>query len=209
MPSSRGLDRLVTFADAVVAIAITLLVLPLVDIAGNVGDVPVGSLLNDHLGQLGAFALSFVVIARLWVSHHRIFDDVGAYDVVLVRLTLLWLFTVVFLPFPTALLAERGSHAASVLYVGTLLASSLTLAATAAWIEAHPGLQRGEAAVARSPGSIWVTPALLGIAFLVTALVPRASVWPLLLLFATGPIEAALHRRSAVAARPVPADADE
>ena len=45
MPSSRGLDRLVTFADAVVAIAITLLVLPLVDIAGNVGDVPVGSLL--------------------------------------------------------------------------------------------------------------------------------------------------------------------
>jgi uncharacterized membrane protein len=60
----EGVRRLAGVADAVVAIAITLLVLPLADVAtqshGNVGD-----LLSDHVGQVGAFALSFVVTARL------------------------------------------------------------------------------------------------------------------------------------------------
>ncbi|MEK6437776.1 hypothetical protein [Pseudonocardia sp. T1-2H] len=35
MRTERGLDRFVTFLDAVVAIAITLLVLPLVDVLGG------------------------------------------------------------------------------------------------------------------------------------------------------------------------------
>ena len=34
----RGLDRVLTFVDAVVAIAITLLVLPLAELAPEVGD---------------------------------------------------------------------------------------------------------------------------------------------------------------------------
>src|SRR3712207_2209345 len=71
--TDRGLDRLVTFLDAVVAIAITLLVLPLVDVIPDEGrDVDLGALLADEAGRFGAFALSFAVIAQLWLVHHRI-----------------------------------------------------------------------------------------------------------------------------------------
>ena len=193
VPTQRGLDRIVVFADAVVAIACTLLVLPLVDLATQSGGGPVGRLLRDHVGQLGAFALSFAVIGRLWVAHHRLFERVGAYDAMIIRLTLVWLCTVAFLPFPTAILATQSGHAASMLYVGTLLASSLALASTAAWVNAHPGLQRTpERGPAGEPH--WTTAVLLIVAFALTVLIPRASVWPLLLLLLSGPVDKLLRR---------------
>lgn len=65
MERSRDLERFLTFVDAVVAIAVTLLVLPLVDIVREVGENgSVVHLLQGHVSQLGAFALSFTVIAR-------------------------------------------------------------------------------------------------------------------------------------------------
>jgi uncharacterized membrane protein len=133
----EGVHRLVTFADAVVAIAITLLVLPLADIATQ-SHANVDDLISNHVGQLGAFALSFVVIARLWIIHHKMFESVVGYDSVLVQLTMVWLFTVVFLPFPTELVADAHGRAVSGLYIGTLLASSLALALTDWWLTEHP-----------------------------------------------------------------------
>jgi uncharacterized membrane protein len=197
MPTQRGLDRIVIFADAVVAIACTLLVLPLVDLATQDAGVPVERLLSDHIGQFGAFALSFAVIARLWVAHHRLFEGVGAYDTVIIWLTLIWLFTVVFLPFPTAILATQSVRGASMLYIGTLLISSLALASTSAWVAAHPVLQLPTEGGTTDADPHWTTALLLAVAFLVTALIPDASVWPLLLLLLSGPIDALRRRRSA------------
>ena len=57
----RGLDRFLTFVDAVVAIAITLLVLPLADLAPEVGDGSVTDLLREHDNEILAFFLSFLV----------------------------------------------------------------------------------------------------------------------------------------------------
>jgi len=195
VPTQRGLERIVVFADAVVAIACTLLVLPLVDLATQDAGVPVDRLLSDHIGQFGAFALSFAVIARLWVAHHRLFERVGAYDRVIIWLTLGWLFTVAFLPFPTAILATQSGRGASVLYVGTLLLSSVALASTSAWVGAHPGLQRAPPdATLDEPR--WTTAVLFLIAFLLTALIPGVSVWPLLFLLLSGPIDALRRHRS-------------
>jgi uncharacterized membrane protein len=194
--SQRGLERIVVFADAVVAIACTLLVLPLVDLATQDAEQPIDRLLGDHFGELGAFALSFAVIARLWVAHHRLFERVGSYDTTLIRLTLAWLSTVAFLPFPTAILATQSGHGPSTLYVGTLTLSSLALASTAAWVSAHPALQREVAPPGRPYEPHWTTAVLFVAAFAVTALVPRASVWPLLLLLLSGPIDALRGRRS-------------
>lgn len=55
--------------DAVVAIAATLLVLPLVDVIGELDGNHVGQLLRDNGDKLFAFVLSFVVIARFWMVH--------------------------------------------------------------------------------------------------------------------------------------------
>jgi hypothetical protein len=67
----RNFDRLLTFVDAIVAIAITLLVLPLVELAPELGDDgSVADLLRDHSDELWAFALSFYVIAPR--AHRRL-----------------------------------------------------------------------------------------------------------------------------------------
>ncbi len=194
MRTPRGLERILLFTDAVVAIAITLLVLPLVDLVPEIRGASVGTLLSDHGDQLGAFALSFVVIARLWLTQHRIFERVAVYDTTLVRLTLVWLFTVVFLPFPTELLATGNGDGASALYIGTLLASSLALGATGAWVDSHPDLQVADASGAESDESHWTTPVLFAAALVITVLIPSLGVWPLLLLLLSGPIDAIRRR---------------
>jgi uncharacterized membrane protein len=191
----RGLDRLVTFADAVVAIAITLLVLPLLDIPNDAtAPAQVADLLRDHIGQIGTFLLSFAVIARLWLVHHRTFEHVRLYDGPLVQLTLVWLATIAFLPFPTELVGGSASKAAVLLYIGTLLVSSLVLTLTIAWVFAHPGLQESDDVAGPMPRPHWSTSAFLLVALLVTLVDARAGLWALLLLLLSGPLDSAVER---------------
>lgn len=188
--TERGLDRFVTFVDAVVAIAITLLVLPLVDVATErEPGQSVADLLGDHVGELAAFTLSFVVIARLWSVHHAVFERVGGYDRTLVRLSLLWLFTIVLLPFPTALLAgEDGGRTVFALYVGDLTASSIALTLIVVHVARTPAVQRaGSGEVGRVVPSA-VTTALFLVALVLGLLVPAIGFWGLLLQFATSPV---------------------
>ncbi len=95
----RDLERFLTFVDAIVAIAITLLVLPLVDVAGHVSQgESVTSLLHEHAPHIGAFFLSFAVISNLWLAQHQTLRHVVAADQRVTRLLLLWTLTIVVLP---------------------------------------------------------------------------------------------------------------
>ncbi len=81
---SRDFERFVTFIDAVVAIAITLLVLPLVDLTVDFeGSVTV---LLRNLAEIGGFLLSFIVIANAWFAQHRAISTVVAQDRLVSRL---------------------------------------------------------------------------------------------------------------------------
>ena len=75
---SRDLERVLTYVDAIAAVAITLLILPLVDLAGEIRSEhdSVSALIRSHAGEFWGFALSFVVIARLWFSQHRLMRPV-------------------------------------------------------------------------------------------------------------------------------------
>ena len=157
MRSDRGLDRLITFLDAVGAIAITLLVLPLIELlAGASTARDVGTLLGDHVAQFGSFALSFVVIARLWVAHHALTERVGAYDGPFLLINLSWAFTVVLLPFATQVTAVYGSERLAVgLYVGTVTASSACVSALSVLVRRRPALRReGGRGRGRAPGGV-------------------------------------------------------
>ena len=125
----RDLERLLTFIDAVVAIAITLLVLPLAEVARDVRTGQVADLLREHADDLVGFTLSFAVIARLWIAQHAIVSTLVRQNGVVLRLLLTWTFTIVFLPFPTALVtATSNDSLARLLYLGTMTVSSVLLA---------------------------------------------------------------------------------
>lgn len=189
MSSSRGVDRLLAFGDATVAIAMTLLVLPLVDVAQDVDGTPVGELLDDHSFELASFALSFVVIAAFWHVHHALYDRVEHVVPYLVVANLTWLATIVFLPFPTALLGsatdERLVHG---IYVGTLVATSATLTWQRYLLDRHAGSR------ARHP--VPVSLILVTIAFVLAVSIPAVGLWSLLVLLLERPLRHVLGSRA-------------
>jgi uncharacterized membrane protein len=197
--TERGLERLVFFTDAVVAIAITLLVLPLVEIVPS-ADAPatdLGALLLHHVPQLFAFALSFAVIGRLWYAHHQVFEWVEAYTTGVVVLDLLWCLTIVLLPFLTAVVgALPPSWLSVLLYGGTLTVSSLLLTLTVVVLARSPHLVRHGAAPTRERvlRAAVTTGLFLAATVLGTALPDRVNYLGLLLLLLTRPAEALLGR---------------
>ena len=191
MASSRGLDRLLAFSDATVAIAITLLILPLVEIAQEVQDRPVGDFLGDHAFALFSFGLSFLVISVFWRVHHTMYEDVERAGPALVRANLVWLASIVFLPFPTELLdADRDPRLTHGIYVGTLVVASAAQAVQKSLIlrdGGTPSPVRGDL----------VSLALMTIAFVLVVAVPATGLWGLLVLLLSTPVEKVMGARAA------------
>ena len=122
---SHQLERLVFFSDAIFAIAITLLVLDLKLPAGSHGIIN----WSDIGAKLFAFALSFFVIGIYWINHHQLFGCLRKEDGILRWVNLLFLGTVIFLPFPTSVIAEFPVSSTSVpLYSATGAATGFLFA---------------------------------------------------------------------------------
>jgi uncharacterized membrane protein len=120
-------NRIVAFSDGVFAIAITLLVLGLLIPEGQSDLTQV--LLNQD-ADLIAYGISFAVIGRLWISHHRFFATLERFDAALMGLNLLYLAFLVLVPFTSQVLGDYGSEtAAVVLYAFNLACVSLTFQA--------------------------------------------------------------------------------
>ncbi|MFI5698231.1 TMEM175 family protein [Kribbella sp. NPDC051586] len=203
MSTSRDPDRLVLFTDAVVAIAITLLVLPLVDLVPEVkaegGDAV--SVIGDHRQELFTFLLSFVVIANFWLGHHRVFEHVRAYTTAMMRLNLLWLLTIVVLPFPTEIIGAFPSDRFTAgVYTGTILALSICQSAITWMIRGHKELEKPDNPVSKGDlvGSLLLT-GLTVVAFVLAAFVPGVNFYALLLLLLS-PIAMRVWRRSSAKA---------
>jgi uncharacterized membrane protein len=189
----RDLDRLLTFVDAVVAIAITLLVLPLAEAGGEVGEGDAAQVLSAHVDDLFGFALSFVVIAQLWLGQHRIVSGLVRQNTALIWLLLAWAFTIVFLPFPTSLVTTTDHDPlAKILYVGTMAVSSAVLALVA-WVIRRDRRLRDSDGAPDVVTSASVTGAFL-LALAIMLLFPDLGYWPLLLLTVVGPVERLIRR---------------
>ena len=193
-------ERLVFFTDAVVAIALTLLVLPLVDLVPEASrsGLDLGDLLRENRAELGSFLLSFVVIFRWWWAHHQLFRHVSGLSPTLVRWNLLWLLSIVFLPWPTAVITAYETSALTVLlYTGTLVVSSGSLTALAVTVHRDPALSAGRSRETRAEvlGSASSLAALVLALVLGTVFADTVNYWALLLLLATGPVERLIKRR--------------
>jgi uncharacterized membrane protein len=101
--------RLEAFADAVFAIAITLLIieirLPAHEEMVRLGGL--GAALLHLWPSYLAYVVSFVVIGIMWANHHNLMKLIGRVDHGFITLTLLLLMCVAFIPFPTAVMAEH------------------------------------------------------------------------------------------------------
>lgn len=189
--TERGFERMLFFSDAVVAIAISLLILPLVDIVSD-DAVGVRDLLDDHGGQLFAFALSFVVIAQYWVVHHKLFEDVTGYTPGIMWANLLWLASIVFLPLPTEMLGNEltQSRAVHALYIGAVLISSATLDLLHYVLSRHPDLYGR-----RFDPWDMTTTATMAVALVIAVAVPAIGMWSMVLVTLSGPLQARVERR--------------
>ena len=198
-PSSRtehGFARLVNFSDAVVAIAISLLILPVVDDISADGYSSARQVLAANTDRLFAFVLSFAVIARFWLAHHEIFDRITSYSPQLLWANLLWLLTIVFMPLPTELLGVRGTDDAFIrfVYMGSVLGSNLALLLIKQIIERRPDLWLDPDRPRESLDPFYVTTALLTGALVLGVTVPAIGLWAMLLLFLGGPLSTLLQR---------------
>lgn len=192
-----GLHRFLTFADAVVAIAATLLVLPLVETASDMGRMSVHDLLSDDGHRLLAFALSFAVIWRFWLVHHAIYEQVIDYTRLLLWCNYVFLFGVVFLPFPTEVLGIASDRSVGNLafYIGTLTVVTVANLAQQWIITRTPSLQ---APAVR--GRLTVIPAAVSaiamcLALIVAVTVPVIGIWALLILVGSSFVEKWLLKR--------------
>jgi uncharacterized membrane protein len=138
-PTPYGLDRIIFFSDAVIAIAITLLVLDIKMPEGSRG--PASDLTRQLLALWPKFVgyfVSFWVIALYWVAHHRCYRYIRRYDRRLIYLNFLFLMFIAFMPFPTGLLFSNPTGTASVmLYACTAAGMGLSLAGLWTYADRH------------------------------------------------------------------------
>jgi uncharacterized membrane protein len=140
--AEEGIGRILALSDGVFAIAITLLILEIA-VPATTSDADLPKALLGLWPRYLAYVVSFVVIARFWVTHRLTFQLIARDDAVLVFLNLLLLMFVAFLPFPTAVLGEHnGSPAAAVLYAASVILASMAAAAYWWYASGRGGLLR-------------------------------------------------------------------
>jgi uncharacterized membrane protein len=176
--------RVVAFTDGVFAVAVTLLVFA-IDVP--VGDHDITRRVLDEWPDILAYFLSFAVVGRLWLAHHRFFATLERFDPWLLRLNLVFLAFVALIPFTTELLSDHGGDAVAPIVYATVIGAAVTVN----WLMVRHTLSRqhvrDEARAQTEPfadrGAL-VTPAVFFASIPVAFLSPTAAevMWALVLL---------------------------
>jgi uncharacterized membrane protein len=106
------LERMILFSDAVFAIAITLLIIEikLPELSGaEVSEDGVLRGLFSLLPKFIGFLVSFFLIGMYWTRHHTLFGYVVGYTQKLLWLNLIFLLSIVLMPFTTGLFGEYST----------------------------------------------------------------------------------------------------
>ena len=199
-------ERFKAFVDAVVAIAMTLLILPLMESVSEAasGTLSTAEFFVEHSGQLLSFGLSFVLIATFWMGHHRQYRDVEWVTGPLLWINIAWMATIVWLPVPTAMIGQMETDSLQpVVYIGTLILTQITTLAGWLYLLRHPDFTTTPVDVLRA-GVIGDLAAIILflIALAIAVFVPSLGYAGLLVLLLTGVVTTLLSRASRQAPRP-------
>ncbi len=119
-------SRIEAFSDGVFSIAATLLVL---ELKPPPLTLPFWQGIAAQWPGFASFLLSFLFIGIMWINHHRLFTHVRRSDDFLMLSNLLLLLGVVWIPYPTSLMAQALTSGrmreAAILYNGSYLVIAL------------------------------------------------------------------------------------
>jgi uncharacterized membrane protein len=102
------IERILFFSDAVMAIAMTLLIIEIkAPHIHNDSDAEISKIINELIPKFISFFVSFFVIALYWKAHHHLFGYVIKYTDKLIWLNLLFLLSIVLMPFSSAFYSEN------------------------------------------------------------------------------------------------------
>jgi uncharacterized membrane protein len=127
-PGMYGSERLIAFSDAVMAVAITLLVLDL-KLPEGVSDAELPAVVAGNMHALWCYVLSFLVIGLLWMAHHRQFSYIRRTDGNLLWINLFYLLTIGFIPYVTSVMSDHSIALPTMVYAGVLTVTCLLAAA--------------------------------------------------------------------------------
>jgi uncharacterized membrane protein len=165
--------RLIAFTDAVMAVAITLLVLDL-KLPQGVTDAELPNVLAKSSHSVWCYVLSFLVIGLLWMAHHNQFSFIARIDAALLWLNLLFLLTIGLIPFVTSVMSDHGSALPTTLYAAVLFSTCLLLAAIWGYARCDPVLMDPAVPAAERRQGL-VTPILIALVFALS--IPVAWLW--------------------------------
>jgi uncharacterized membrane protein len=179
-------SRIVAFSDGVFAIAITLLVLQINVPSEVTSDSNLAHQITHQHGDLIAYAVSFAVIGRFWVIHHRFFGDIAGFNGRLMALNLVYLALIVLIPYGSQLLGEFGDRSPTVVFYAANLALVTLIGSTMSAYALRAGMTargRAEQIVANRNGGLYAT-AVFGVSIPLALVAPEVApfVWLALLV---------------------------
>jgi uncharacterized membrane protein len=127
-----GTNRLESFSDGVIAVAITLLILGITVPEPGSGE-SLGHALLSKWPEYAAYVTSFLTIGIIWINHHVMINRLARADHAILMLNILLLMSIVILPFATELMAtylraSQGQEIAAAVYAGALLFMAVSFA---------------------------------------------------------------------------------
>lgn len=180
----KNIERFINFSDAVMAIAVTLLVLPLVERATNAHINSYHEFTASFSHLLLIFLLSFVVICRYWEAHNDIFKSLKSFSVRLFWLNAAWLISIALIPFTSEIIGNDTTNSAFVtsLYIGSLLITSY-IGVAMQWKIAHsPSLQKPSATKSLQLSHGLAGAIAMTLALVISILFPKIGIWALLIV---------------------------
>ncbi|OKI42285.1 TMEM175 family protein [Micromonospora sp. CB01531] len=138
----RHPSRVVAFSDAVIAIAVTLLVL---EIRPPQDTRHLFHSLVTLWPSYLAYGVTFMLIGQAWANHHAMFDQIRSVDRTVLFLNTVLLMDIAFLPFAASVLAHalrdgEGQRVAVVLHGITFELAAILFNAVWAYARRHPRL---------------------------------------------------------------------
>lgn len=179
------------------AIAVTLLVLPLVDRAASAHVNSYNDFVNSFGHLLLIFLLSFVVICRYWEAHHDIFNNLQSFNTRLFWLNAGWLISIALIPFTSEIIGNDTTNSTFVtgLYIVSLLIASYIGVAMQWEIIRSPSIQKPSAAKTLRPNNGLAGAIAMTLALVVSILFPSVGVWALLLVIPASHFKSLVRRK--------------